>query len=720
MSRYSFRFAWLVLLLPIAVLGQEINEETEKAIKAASLKVAPSIVQIETSGGADVIGTSGPGGPVRKGIGATTGVVVSPDGYIITSAFNFANKPSAVFVTIPGRKERLVAKTIATDTSRMLTLIKVEATGLPAPAAVPKKEMQIGQWAIALGRTLDSNVDNPPSISIGILSALDRIWGRAVQTDAKVSPVNYGGPLVDVDGRVQGILVPASPFAEGDTAGVEWYDSGIGFAIPLEDVLAVLPRLKQGKDLRKGLLGISPTGRDLYSTVSTVSAVAPDSAAARAGIQVGDQIIEVDGKSVRNHAQVLHAMGPKYEGDTVSVKVRRGKETKDFNNLVLMGQLTAYVQPFLGILPLRDDPDPGVEVRYVFPKSPADSAGIKPGDRIMKIGLNIASPMKPPPLRPFTGRDQLRALMGTFASGTEVKIEVHRKATAKTETVTIRLASLDTTIPDEVPERSSAKKALTRPKPAAPPRIEPKVKQPVPRPKEVPKKKDAPPAPRDAPATPKDTPAPAKKVETGLSKRTNEARDHEYWIYVPDNYDPNVAHGLVIWLHAANQGGKDADSLVDIWGEYCARRHLILVGPKSENDSGWVASEAEFIAQTARTLLSEFTIDRQRVIVHGMGIGGQMSFYMGFSARDLVRGVATTSAILASAPKDTQQSSPLSFFIVAGGKDPLAKQIAQSQDALSKKKFPVIFREIPEMGREYLTEKVLQELVRWIDSLDRI
>ena len=98
--------------------------------------------------------------------------------------------------------------------------------------------------------------DRPPSVSVGIISAVGRIWGKAIQTDAKISPINYGGPLIDIEGRVQGILVPASPQGEDVTAGFEWYDSGIGFAIPMEDVLAVLPRLKQGKDLKKGLLGI--------------------------------------------------------------------------------------------------------------------------------------------------------------------------------------------------------------------------------------------------------------------------------------------------------------------------------------------------------------------------------------------------------------------------------------------------------------------------------
>ena len=94
----------------------DIDAVQEKAIKAAVARVSPSVVQIETSGGADLIGSGPRGGQqIRKGAGPTTGLVVSADGYVISSAFNFANKPSAIFVAVPGRKERLVARLVATD-----------------------------------------------------------------------------------------------------------------------------------------------------------------------------------------------------------------------------------------------------------------------------------------------------------------------------------------------------------------------------------------------------------------------------------------------------------------------------------------------------------------------------------------------------------------------------------------------------------------------------
>src|SRR5262249_19148907 len=147
-------------------------------------------------------------------------------------------------------------------------------------------------------------------------------WGKAVQTDAKVGPANYGGPLVDLQGRVFGILIPADPRAEGETAGLEWYDSGIGFAVPLEDVNAVLTRMKAGPAdkpvvLNRGILGVTPQGTDEYGQPPKIATVAPESTAAKAGIQVGDVIVEVDGKVIRNYAQVRHALGSKYDGDTV-------------------------------------------------------------------------------------------------------------------------------------------------------------------------------------------------------------------------------------------------------------------------------------------------------------------------------------------------------------------------------------------------------------------
>jgi serine protease Do len=122
-------FAWLGFAA-IPALAQDIGDLEEQAIKAAVAKIAPSVVQIETSGGTEIISAGPRGAQVRKGVGPTTGLVVSADGYVISSTFNFANKPTAIFVTVPGHKERYVAKVVANDQTRMLTLLKIDANQL--------------------------------------------------------------------------------------------------------------------------------------------------------------------------------------------------------------------------------------------------------------------------------------------------------------------------------------------------------------------------------------------------------------------------------------------------------------------------------------------------------------------------------------------------------------------------------------------------------------
>jgi S1-C subfamily serine protease len=688
---------WLIstaLLACFAPAAQAADEDLldlqEKAIKAAVARVAPSVVQVETFGGAEVV-TTGAGGKqmMRKGSGPTTGVIVSPDGYVISSAFNFANKPANILIQVPG-KGRLDAQVVATDHTRMLTLLKVEAKDLPVPEVAPKKDFVVGQWSVALGRTYtqpdDKQLTGMPSMSIGVLSATNRIWGKAIQTDAKVSPTNYGGPLVDIQGRVQGILVPASPRGEDQTAGIEWYDSGIGFAIPLEDVNAVLPRLiKEKKDLHRGLLGVNLQGADMYSGRPTVASIAPESAAQKSDIRVGDVITDIDGHAIESTVQLQHALGTKYEGDVITVTVERGGKPIKIANVSLTATLSSFPMPFLGVLPMRDDPELGEEVRYVYPDSPAAKAGIKNGDRLMKIQF-AGMPMP----QPFSGRDELTALLSRVPPGAEIKLEVAHKGGA-TETVTVKLGSMPDTVPDKLPELATVKKAQ-----------EPR------------KTVGAQPKPPVKPADEK------KKPETGWLKRTNSARGHEYWVYVPDDYDPNITYGVVLWLHPAGKGKEaDIEKVASPWKDYCEDNHLIFIGPSGESENGWLASESDVLQQIVRDVAAQYNVDHERVVAHGMGVGGQMAFYLGFGARDLIRGVATTGAAPSSAIKENVPNQRLSFYVVVGDKDPVAKDVKESKDKLLANKFPVVFHEIADRGKEYLTRESLAELVRWVDSLDR-
>ena len=259
-SRFP-RPAKVALALALLILAGRLSAAEDlvpleqKAFRAAVDRVAPSVVRIETIGGLERVGR------VLFGTGPTTGVAATPDGYIVSSAFNFIHRPASILVQLPDGT-RKPARLVATDHNRMIALLKIEADRpLPVPESVPESELHVGQWAIAVGRTFELN---QPNMAVGVVSALERIWGKAIQTDAAVSPNNYGGPLLDIHGRVMGVLVPLSPQDTSEVAGYEWYDSGIGFAVPFRKIQEILPRLKQGKDLRPGLLGINFAGTALF------------------------------------------------------------------------------------------------------------------------------------------------------------------------------------------------------------------------------------------------------------------------------------------------------------------------------------------------------------------------------------------------------------------------------------------------------------------------
>ena len=679
MLRYS-----LVALFAFASvsIAQDVNEENEKAMKAAIAKAAPWVVKIETAGGTGAVGGAGgaPGGPapVRKGVGPTSGVVVGADGFVISSAFNFANKPTDIFITVPGHP-RQVAKIVANDTSRMLTLLKVDLKGLAVPITFPKTDIKVGMWTLALGRALDNEDGKTPSVSRGIVSATDRIWGKLTQTDCKVSPINYGGPLVAVDGRVMGVLVPASPNGEGEAAGVEWYDGGIGFAVPLDDINAILPRLKEGKELRRGMLGFNPkTPDELYNVPVIVGNVAPQSVAEKIGMKPNDKITTIDGKPVENFKDLMMLLGPKYDGDKITLTVDRDGKTETFKDVTLGGVSATISQPFLGILPMRDDPEPGVEVRYVYPKSPADTAGIKEGDRIMKFG-----PSAGPMLTPITtGRTQLSQIVRAAPLSLDFKVELKRKAGAKVEVVTLKLAALGEELPEKSQPSASLERALGKEK----------------------KEND-------------------KELELGFKyDLANKTTGRKYWMYLPDNYDKNKSYGVIVWLHDAGKGGKEKEGkdVFKIWETYCDSANFILIGPQAKNGVDWVANETEELTQTIQQAIAGFTIDRSRVVVHGMGNGGSMAMYLAFNARDLIRAAVVSGAVLNGNAKDNLPNQPLSFYVVAGDKDPLIKEIKDTNEKLKAKKFPVIFRELKDFGKEYLDQKTLTEICNWLDALDRI
>lgn len=227
-----------------------------KAFRAAVARVLPSVVVIETYGGAMPArpkgkrskGKGGASVAQKPGDGPGTGLIISADGHILTSTYHFVRQQPVITVVLPDGSQH-VARLLARDDRRKLCLLKIEdVRNLPVPVFADPAHLQIGQYAVAIGFGYGGD---EPAISAGIVSALNRFAARAVQTDAKLSPANYGGPLIDIEGRVIGINVPLSPQADETLGGTEWYDSGVGFAVPIGDPATMIA-------LERTALGASP------------------------------------------------------------------------------------------------------------------------------------------------------------------------------------------------------------------------------------------------------------------------------------------------------------------------------------------------------------------------------------------------------------------------------------------------------------------------------
>lgn len=319
-----------------AFAEQSLHEAEQQAIRDAIATAGESVVQLQIIGGPDRLdGISLASGPA-------TGVILTSDGLVVTSSYRFKPTPaSAVAVLSDGSK--YAAEMVATDFSRKLVLLQlIDATNLPEAEVAPSDSIRVGQWAIALGKTFHAD---QPNVSVGILSATNRIYGRAVQTDAAISAANYGGPLIDIRGRVMGIISPLSPSSENAIAGVEWYDSGIGFAVPLDTWRAALERLREGEDLQLGYLGVGLGEGTPRETPALVDSVVPGGPAAIAGMEPGDVITEIAGKKIKSQVDLKFATKPYYAGDTLSVfYLRDGYEGKAEIELATIATLEATAQ----------------------------------------------------------------------------------------------------------------------------------------------------------------------------------------------------------------------------------------------------------------------------------------------------------------------------------------------------------------------------------------
>jgi serine protease Do len=642
----------LSALAPAAVcLAADLDEIESQAFRAAVDRVAPSVVRIETIGGLEHFAR------MLAGTGPTTGLVVSADGYIVSSAFNFANKPDSILVQLADGA-RKPARLVATDHNRMLVLLKIDPPRpLVVPQWIPKSQVRVGQWAVAVGRAFESP---RPSLAVGVISAVNRIWGKALQTDASISPNNYGGPLVDLGGRVFGLLVPLSPAGTDEAAGVEWYDSGIGFAIGADDLQAAVARLKAGKDLHSGVIGMRFPTLGIQIADPVISGTLPNSPASKAGLKKDDRIVEIEGRKIGRAAEIKEEITRRYAGDKLHLKLLRGGKPVEAE-LELVEKLDPYAHPFLGILPARDPAEnpAGVKVRYVYPQSPAAKAGLSAGDVLVSLAG-----------QPVGDATRLRRRITDYQPGDKVQAEFRHDE--KTVKETIELA----TLPEAVPE-----------------------------------------APLPAARSKSDAKPPAERPEVGSFTMQAAQLDGRARLYVPEDYDPAVAYGLVLWLHG--DGGLKPRELVARWKSHCDRDRLILLAPESAEPDHWALHELELVRTLVAQVRARYTIDADRVVAAGEEEGGTLACLAVLEEGEGFSGAAVIDARIGGRIVENEPEHRLAFYVVRPGKAREAQDVDEAVTTLRSRKFPVTVTDPGEKPGS-MSDRQLAELVRWIDTLDRI
>ena len=643
----------------------DVEQLEQQALYEAADAVSKFIVRIETVGGLEKVGR------VLVNQGPTSGVVVGADGYIISSAFNFIQDPASIMVKLPTGK-RKAAKIISRDKSRRLVLLKIEVDE-PLDAAKPSTdEVRVGQWAVAVGRTLPGDGFN---MSVGIVSATNRIWGKAIQTDANVSPANYGGALADIHGNIVGVLVPMSPDSASDVAGTEWYDSGIGFCVPLASIMKDLDRMKES-DLYSGKLGISLKGSDLYAGELIIGVCRPKSPAREAGMKAGDKIVSINGVAVRTQSEMKHVLGALLAGDTANVKYERDGETLS-SDITLTDKLIPYEHPFLGILPVREQSEiepAGVQIRHIFAESPAAKAELKTDDIVDTFNETA-----------IADAASLREAIGGVEPGDKVELKITR-GDDDARTVSVTVGSLPETISKQLPTAF------------------PEVEE----------------ANEDLP-------------QLGKMNIKLPEEEGECVAYVPENYDPRFQHSMLVLLPVP--GKQKPDELVKQWKASCEEHHTILLLPQAKEKVSWLPTEVAFIRKTIENVRKNYQLDPERIAIMGTGNSGSMAFLTAFTHRDLIRGVIAVDAGIPSRSPSffNEPLQRLSFVLMGPKEGRTAKRLEANAKLLREMKFPVVVEQSKLLsalaavdekdGAADAVKQLLQDqtkLLRWLDSLDRI
>jgi len=380
--------------------------------------------------------------PLERGVGS--GVIISPDGYIVT---NNHVVDGAVNVKVMMQDRRVLdAKVVGTDKLTDLAVVKIEGQNLPYLQWGDSTTLKPGQSVLAFGSPFGYFQD---SVTRGIVSAVNRQNpysddarkpGGYIQTDAAINPGNSGGALVNAHGQLVGI----NTFIISNSGSF----AGAGFAIPSQIAKATADQLIAHGEVKHGYLGISmndvtPANANFFNlkeaTGAIIAQVTPDSPAARAGLKSGDVIQELNGKKIADGSALQVAVSQDQPGTTIQLGIIR--DGKPMQMGVKVGEYHKSgteaaandggpKQGNTGRLGLAvDDLDQdarqqlqipgdvkGAAVAQVRPGSPAEDAGLQPGDVVLEVNR-----------KPVTSAEQFANIVRSTPAGKDILLLVWSK-----------------------------------------------------------------------------------------------------------------------------------------------------------------------------------------------------------------------------------------------------------------------------------------------------
>jgi serine protease Do len=334
-----------------------------------------------------------------------SGFIISDDGYILTNHHVIADADE-VIVRMSNRKE-FVATVIGSDEASDIAVLKVDAEELPVLEFGDSDKLKVGEWVLAIGSPFGFD----HSVTAGIVSAKGRSlpsdnYVPFIQTDVAINPGNSGGPLFNLDGKVIGI----NSQIYSRTGGF----MGLSFAIPIEMAVDVANQIKETGSVSRGWLGvlIQEVTRELAESFgmenphgALVAKVLDDSPAAAAGLEVGDVIVEFNGKKVMRSSSLPPLVGRAKVGQKAEVTVVRNKQrrnigvqiaqlpaattqaayTPESEQIIEESALGMKVEELGSEAGKRLKIENGVQVVEVDDSGPARDAGIMKGDVITMI-----------------------------------------------------------------------------------------------------------------------------------------------------------------------------------------------------------------------------------------------------------------------------------------------------------------------------------------------